>query len=366
MMSAAAAGACGNGGSPAATTTSGSGSGGEGVISTGTGGAGPDGGSFDPDAACSVTTESTSAILTDIFIMQDQSGSMDCPASDDSCQNPTQLLPPTRWDAFSEAVGSFIQAPSSAGIGVGIGFFGLPTGTGDAVSCNAADYAKPAVPIAPLPYNASAISDAIASTRPLGSTPTVAALTGAITYTRAYAAAARGRAAAVVLVTDGAPTNCKGNTVDAAAALAAQAFAGAPPIKTYVVGLGNTAALDQIALAGSGNKTHYFRASGDVATELGAALRTIVGMITCRYAIPLEGGVIDSRLVNVQTTTSGSRATIGRVSDASACGASGGWYYDDEAAPRQIILCPQSCDPLQAAPDSRVEILYGCPSLPPS
>jgi hypothetical protein len=365
-ITSAVIGACGCSGSTAAGAAAG-GNGGAGVISTGTGGAAQEGGTIDPDAACSVTTESTTAVSTDIFVMQDRSGSMDCPAADDGCQNPTQLSPPTRWDAFGEAVDSFVHAPSSVGIGVGIGFFGLRVGTSDTVSCTASDYSKPAVAIAPLPANAPAISNAIAKTRPFGSTPTVPALTGAIAYTRAYATSGAGRDAAVVLVTDGAPTDCKGNTVDAAAMIAEQAYKATPSIKTYVVGLGDTAALDQIALAGSGGKTHYFRASGDVAKQLGMALTTIVGMITCRYDIPTQAGrAIDPTLVNVQTTRGGMHATIGKVSDASACGALGGWYYDDSARPRQVILCQQSCDLLRAAPESTVEILYGCPSVPPS
>jgi hypothetical protein len=362
----AVTGACGSGGNVSADASSG-GSGGTSIISTGsTGGAA--GSAIDPDAACSETTETTAAVSSDIFIMQDRSGSMDCPAADDTCQNPSQLLPPTRWDAVTDAVQSFISAPSSAGIGVGIGFFGIPTGMGDAVSCNAADYAKPVTPIKPLPANATAISAAIAATKPVGSTPTVAALTGALDYAKTYAKGTN-RSAAVVLVTDGTPTNCSGNTVGAAATLATHAHNGTPPIRTYVIGLGNTAALDQIALAGSGGTTHYFPAKGDVATQLGAALRTIAGMVSCRYAIPSRGGIsVDPNLVNVRVTlgAAGVPTRIGKVNDASACGASGGWYYDDNAKPAQIILCRQSCDPVKATPDSRVQVLYGCPSLPPA
>jgi hypothetical protein len=365
----ALAGACGSGGDVSTGADTGAPAGGSGgtMISTGSAG-GAAGSAIDPDAACSETTETTTAVASDIFIMQDRSGSMDCPAADDSCQNPSQLLPPTRWDAVTDAVRSFISARSSAGIGVGIGFFGIPTGTGDAVSCNAADYAKPVTPIKPLPANASAISASISATKPVGSTPTVAALTGALDYVKTYAKAAN-RSAAVVLVTDGAPTNCSGNTVDAAATLAARAHGGTPPIRTYVIGLGNTVALDRIALAGSGGTTHYFPAKGNVATQLGAALRTIAGMVTCRYAIPSQGGIsVDPNLINVRITVgaAGAATRIGKVNDASACGAMGGWYYDDNAKPGQIILCQQSCDPVKATPDSRVQILYGCPSVPPA
>jgi hypothetical protein len=362
-------GACGNGGGTSAGPgASSGGNGGTSIVSTGLGGAAGST-TIDPDAACNVTSETTAAVSSDIFIMQDRSGSMECPAADDTCQNPTQLLPPTRWDAVTDAVQGFISAPSSVGIGVGIGFFGFPVGTRDAVSCNAADYAKPTTPIRPLPANASAISAAIAATKPAGSTPTVPALTGALEYAKTYAKGAPGRTVAVVLVTDGTPTNCTGNTVNAAATLAAQALGGTPPIKTYVIGLGNTSALDQIALAGSGGAAHYFPASGDVATRLGAALRTIAGMVTCRYAIPSQGGIpLDTSLINVRITIGpgGTPTQIGKVNDVSACGMKGGWYYDDNAKPAQIILCRESCDPVKATPESRVQILYGCPSLPPS
>ena len=39
--------------------------------------------------------------------------------------------------------------------------------------------------------------------------------------------------------------------------------------------------------AGSGGATHYFPATGDVAGQLMAVLKTITGMITCNYAIPM-------------------------------------------------------------------------------
>jgi hypothetical protein len=174
-----------------------------------------------------------------------------------------------------------------------------------------------------------------------------------------------GRTAAVLLVTDGVPNGCQ-STINAAAMVAQQAFAGTPPIKTYVVGLGNTAALDQIALAGSGNMTHYFPATGDVTGQLSAVLKEITGTITCKYTIPTTR-TIDPNLVNVQITVgNGTTINIGRVMDATACGASGGWYYDNPTTPTQIILCDQSCDPLKMTAGSTVQVLYGCPWWPPA
>jgi hypothetical protein len=267
---------------------------------------------------------------------------------------------PTRWNAFTTAVTGFVNAPTSSGVGVGIGFFPLTGGD----NCNAAAYARPTVPIAMLPGNAMAITDAIAANGPGGGTPTLPALTGALDYARTYTMNTPGRTAAVLLVTDGIPNGCT-STIAAAAMAAQQAYAAMPQIKTYVVGLGNTAALDQIALAGSGNMTHYFPATGDVAGQLAAVLHEITGAITCKYTIPTTR-TIDPNLVNVQVTVgTGMTVTLGRVMSMAECGASGGWFYDNPTTPMQIILCDQSCNPLKMTPGSSVQVLYGCPWWPP-
>jgi hypothetical protein len=352
--SSGAGGAVGVGVTSSTTTimTTGSGSGG-----TGSGGGGP----LDPDASCAADKEDTHPIPVDVFVIQDKSGSMDCPASDDRCTDPpTPRVMPTRWNAFTSAVNSFVSAPSSNGVGVGIGFFPL-TGSDN---CNAGAYARPTVPIAPLPGNATAIADAITANGPNGGTPTLPALTGALDYARTYTMNTPGRSAAVLLVTDGIPNGCT-STIPAAAAIAQQAYDGMPRIKTYVVGLGDTAALDQIALAGSGNMTHYFPATGDVAGQLAAVLKEITGTITCKYTIPTTR-TIDPNLVNVQITVGGGMmVNVGRVMSMAECGASGGWFYDNPTAPTQIILCDQSCDPLKMTPGSSVQVLYGCPWWPP-
>jgi Mg-chelatase subunit ChlD len=359
------------GGGTTTTTATGAGGNGVGVTSstttimttgvgggTGSGGSGPN----DPDASCLATKEHVDQIPVDVFVIQDKSGSMECPAADDRCSNPpTPRVMPTRWDAFTAAVNGFVNAPTSNGVGVGIGFF--PLNGGD--NCNAGAYAMPTVPIAMLPGNAGAITSAITATGPNGGTPTLPALTGALDYARTYTMNTPGRSAAVLLVTDGIPNGCS-STIPGAAMVAGQAFAGTPSIKTYVVGLGDTAALDQIALAGSGNMTHYFPATGDVTGQLTAVLKEITGAITCKYTIPMTK-TIDPNLVNVQVTVGGGATiNVGRVMDISGCGPAGGWYYDNPTHPTQIVLCDQSCDPVKTTPGSAVQVLYGCPWVPPA
>src|SRR5258707_3912102 len=88
------------------TGTAGSGSG----SGSGTGGPGSTGtGTIAPDAACAQQAADSSAIPVDIFIMLDRSGSMNCPASDDTCDNPPRTLThPTRWEAVSTAINGFV------------------------------------------------------------------------------------------------------------------------------------------------------------------------------------------------------------------------------------------------------------------
>jgi hypothetical protein len=295
-------------------------------------------------------------VQTDLFLMVDKSGSMNCPAADDNCQNPiTPTIEPSRWTAISAGLSEFLKSPANAGVGVGIGFFPYELTMG----CMTTPYATPSVPVVPLPSNAMAVSNAVAQQVPMGNTPTVPALSGAITYARTYIMSTPGRAAAVVLVTDGLPNGCN-STVDAATQVAMAGFAGTPPIRTAVVGLGATASLDQLALAGSGGLTHYFPATGNVADAFADALKAISRGESCAYVFPT--GQVDPHLINVELTIGGGGTQrIGQVGAASACGPMGGWYYDNALRPTTIALCPQACDAVKL-PGGRVTLLLGCPS----
>src|SRR6185312_476345 len=100
----------------------------------------------------------------DIYIMLDQSGSMD-----DSPNNPT------KWQSVTSALKTFVGQTNLSGISVGIQYFALNN-----ESCTAADYATADVEIAALPGVASAIDSSITAHGPSTGTPTSAALQGAI------------------------------------------------------------------------------------------------------------------------------------------------------------------------------------------
>jgi hypothetical protein len=88
--------------------------------------------------------------------------------------------------------------------------------------------------------------------------------------------------------------------------------------------------------------------------------------IPCQWQIPEPpmGEVLDPDYVNVEfiDIDVGMSEPIFHVDDAAACDpVLGGWYYDDNDAPKNIILCPVSCDIVSGAGEgSEVNLLFGC------
>ncbi|MBL8683500.1 MAG: hypothetical protein JNK05_30300 [Myxococcales bacterium] len=92
--------------------------------------------------------------------------------------------------------------------------------------------------------------------------------------------------------------------------------------------------------------------------------------VSCDLAIPSVpmGMVFDNSRVNVEIATSSMTTRPGKVAGVSACGAAGGWYYDNERTPTRITLCPASCEQAQAAvragSTTAVRVLFGCQTIP--
>jgi hypothetical protein len=92
-------------------------------------------------------------------------------------------------------------------------------------------------------------------------------------------------------------------------------------------------------------------------------------MVACEVAIPAppDGSVLDPDRVNV-TLAGAARAALGRVRDATACGPTGGWFYDDPRRPARVHLCPASCAQAQvlltAGGRASVEVQFGCLTIP--
>jgi hypothetical protein len=92
--------------------------------------------------------------------------------------------------------------------------------------------------------------------------------------------------------------------------------------------------------------------------------------VDCVYDIPDPGGglMIDYTRVNVeyQADPMSTPSTIPHVPGGMAdCGAGGGWYYDDPVAPQQVILCPETCTVVQANPQAKITVKFGCATVIP-
>jgi hypothetical protein len=75
-----------------------------------------------------------------------------------------------------------------------------------------------------------------------------------------------------------------------------------------------------------------------------------------------DAGLVDPNEVAVSLTPSsgGSAKRVTHVSTLAACASAGGFYYDDNATPNVISLCPSTCDALRADDGGKVELLLGC------
>ncbi len=342
-------------------------------------GAGSSGG-IEPtgNSSCAGTNVATEAAPLDIYVMFDQSCSMSCPAEQGGPGLCCPGGPNPRIDLVRSAMNQFLQNPKSAGIGVGIGYFGN-FALGNA-SCNGADYSRPAVPIAALPGNTQAISSSLQGVTPTGETPTGAAIRGACTYASSWKSANPGRQVVILLVTDGVPEaptsrNCKPTLPDAEAA--ASDCSRQSQIPTYVLGVGvNLDNLSGLAKAGGTDHAYLTGGTGDVAATVLDALNQIRdgATVPCKFKVPPppSGQTLDPGLVNVNyEDTSGKSHLVPSAGAQSSCGAVGGWYYDNPQSPTSLLLCPTTCDQVTAQlvaaavlhRSTKLSIEYGCSTV---
>jgi hypothetical protein len=245
-------------------------------------------------------------------------------------------------------------------------------------SCTAADYSTPAVPIAPLPGSASAITASLAGREPQGNTPTSAALQGAIDGAGSFATGHAGHTVVAVLATDGIPDECTPSTVAGVAQIAATGLAATPSIKTFVIGVftpndatTGAAAVNQIAASGGTGQAFVINTTSNVEQQFVTALNAIRGAsLPCDYAIPQpDGGTPDFGKLNVEYTAgSGAQATIPYVGTAASCNpTTGGWYYDADPSqggvPTKILLCGASCTAIKGDAQGRIDIVLGCATV---
>jgi hypothetical protein len=253
-------------------------------------------------------------------------------------------------------------------------------------SCDAGLYAKPAVDIATLPGAADAITAAITGQKPSGKTPSAPALKGAIDHAHDWAVAHPDHKVAVLLATDGFPSECIADPngdptgIEGVSATAAAGLAATPSISTFVIGVfasGEEQApqnLNAIAKAGGTDQAFIVDTGNgstptDVEQQFLDDLDTIRGsQLPCEFEIPTPtSGTLGYDKINVVFTSGGSSETLFYSPSANGCDpTTGGWHYDVDPStgtPHSIVACPASCTELQAASDGHVAIELGCKTL---
>jgi hypothetical protein len=318
------------------------------------------------DSGCVGEVYAGETIPLDIYIMFDVSCSMSCPVS--TTGQPGQCCPgepDPRIDPTRQAIDEFLNDQASAGISVGIGYFGfMQSGS---TSCDPNDYSTPSVPIAPLPGNAADVMTSLNGEDPTGETPTGTAIRGACSYANEWHAAHAGHAMAILLVTDGVPEvpssqGCTASVADAAAA-AEECLQGASPIPTYVLGIGLALDnLNQIAVGGGTEQAYLVDGGRDSVLQALNAIRA-AAMIPCELTIPPAppGETLSYDQVNIGVCdASGTVVTTYYVETPEGCDPTqGGWYYDDPATPERVMLCGATCDTVSVA-GARLFYSIGC------
>lgn len=354
----------------------------------GTGGDDDDGTGVNP--TCATSTVKAGRVNLDMMIMLDRSSSMQGAS----------------WDGVTAALKAFVQQPNLDGVSVGLNYFGQPSGAaamctkatcsatdpcqagcgpcfilpgqttggcpgvlgGVGDSCNAIDYGAADVEIASLPNVATLIVSSINNHSPETGTPTFPALQGAVTHAQNWGKVHAGDAMVVVLATDGNPESCD-TDADHIASIAAQGFAGTPKVTTFAIGVGaGIAVLNKIAAAGGSGMAITVDTGGNVNQQFLDAMNAIRNAaLGCTYTIPTPvDGAPDYNSVNVTYTPSGGGqpVVIPRVDSKASCPASGNaWYYDNVAAPTQILLCDATCSVVEADATGEVDVTLGCATV---
>jgi hypothetical protein len=376
--------------------SAGTGRAGTGSILMPDGGGGEGAGPSEPDACgelegleqCGGTKKEAKLNTINVLLVIDKSGSM--------TDQPTGFAT-DKWSALKSALESMLSTVNER---VHVGLLLYPYSTERPIDldncgvdcCTVPDSeAAVVVNVGPGSESAPAINTRLAATPPGGGTPTAQALARAYEYFETGAGAALEGSRFVLLATDGGPncngalscdeerctpnldgdcdgSNCCENAgefcVDDAAVTSEITKLNGAGIPTFVIGIPGTEDyaeyLDAFALAGgvprTGSSRDYYAVSAaqgvqglvDVFTDITTEL-----VRSCEIELTEKPPSLMSVNVAVDCKV---------VSQANAPDGSG-WEFDQEPGPTKVILHGPVCDNLQANGATRVDVVYGCPTI---
>lgn len=332
------------------------------------------------DAACATAAVPAQPVALDMFIVLDRSATMRQPL--DSVPNcRVGDATKSRWCYAINALGGFFAAPTSNGVGVALEFF--PHGTcswtnypteqdcctfGDC--CSGSDTSTPEVALGELPSHRPTLVAALDAQAPIGTTsPLEAALRGMTRFTAREKRPERQMVG--VITTDGSANGCE-RDADKLSEILRQHRETTGQL-TFVIGMtgADYAILENLAQAGGASAhtahcaggispcTFYDVGDGDPAAFIDALQQIQRSVVGCRFGMPsTDGGLVDPESMVIQWRTSSQDIKqLARVNGPADCGE--GWFADP-TTPGEFSLCPSTCDLMQSAPFTRVDVLAGC------
>src|SRR6185295_13439786 len=195
-----------------------------------------------------------------------------------------------------------------------------------------------------------------------------AVLKGTIQFVQASQKMDPGAKYSIVLVSDGYPQGCSDDD-DKIATVVAAVKDVSKEISTYVIGVANPPGgpdtvtnLNDIAAAGGSGKAFIIE-TGDPEKTI-KDFQAAVGVIretqlSCDFEIPAApaGQTFDPTKANV--TYASEKSDQALAYDAT-CKSDGSWRFDDEAAPKRMVLCDATCDSVRADPHATLRVEFGC------
>jgi len=372
-----------------------------------TGGSGTTGTGIDLDSGCAATTQPAVLTRVNIVFLLDKSGSMG------NDPNGQWSNAETRWNPVVTTLRAFFQDQKSTGIYASLSY--LPADGNNTAMCKVASYqtasanSSKAVALTLLDDTGrqaflKCLCDPTAATlastciTPAGGTPTRPALQGTIDYLTTVQQKYKDSKTVIVFLTDGEPLfgyqqgsdvnllySCDDltngcplgpagptgtgtcSTADGEVQKVADVIKTAPNKSIYLFGVGDltTATMNTWADA-TGNPAVALQdlSPADAATKLKTALEGIRSTsLPCNIAIPPPtSGAIDPGMVNVQYVDgTGKKVSLGKSVGCTSPQIS--WQFDDASNPKQIVLCPNACNQVQADPAGKVEVLFGCATI---